>query len=187
MGFGKAFEETVGLEGGFGKDPNDKGNWTGGQIGVGILKGTKYGISAARFPNEDIECLTLEWAKYLYKVYFWDVLCLDEVASDVIQEELFDTGVNAGEGTAVLCAQRAINFLEVGRPLDEDGVIGPHTLSYINKWCRKNEEALFHALNGEQYIHYKSLQGTPAFEEFAFGWMRRIQDYREENKGGGDS
>jgi len=177
MSFDSAFKKTVKLEGGFGKDPNDKGNWTGGQIGAGILKGTKYGISAARFPKEDIEHLTVERAEYLYRVYFWDVLHLDEVENEKIQEEMFDTGVNGGEGTAIMCAQRAINFLEVGTPVTEDGAIGPQTLSYINKWCRKDPEALFKALNGEQYAYYKFLN-SPAFEGYRYGWIRRIQDYR---------
>lgn len=177
MSFESALEKTVRLEGGFGKDPLDKGNWTGGQAGVGILKGTKYGISAARFPNEDIENLTLDRAKVLYKIKFWDVMRLDEVHNDKIQEEMFDTGVNCGEGAAVKCAQRAINFLEVGTPVTEDGAIGPQTLSFINKWCQKDAWAFFKALNGEQYAYYKSLE-NPAFEGYKYGWMKRIQDYR---------
>jgi lysozyme family protein len=178
MSFETAFARTVRLEGGFGKDPNDKGNWTGGERGIGILKGTKYGISAARFPDEDIENLTLDRAKHLYKVYFWDVMRLDEVRDGKIQEEMFDTGVNCGEGTAVLCAQRAINFLEIGTPVTEDGGIGPQTLTYINKWCSKDPEALFKALNGEQYAYYKSLNGL-AFEGYKYGWTKRVQCYKD--------
>jgi hypothetical protein len=48
MGFDRAFEETIGLEGGFSRNPDDNGNWTGGRRGLGELKGTKYGISAAQ-------------------------------------------------------------------------------------------------------------------------------------------
>lgn len=41
-------------------DRNDKGNWTGGRVGVGQLKGTKYGISAAAYLHLGIKSLTLE-------------------------------------------------------------------------------------------------------------------------------
>ena len=51
---------TLNVEGGYQCDPDDKGNWTGGNVGVGLLKGTKYGISAASFSNVDIKNLTKE-------------------------------------------------------------------------------------------------------------------------------
>ena len=44
--FDKAFDWVMKWEGIFSDDPNDPGNWTGGQPGKGILKGTKFGISA---------------------------------------------------------------------------------------------------------------------------------------------
>jgi lysozyme family protein len=49
-------------EGGYTKNAKDPGNWTGGKVGKGILKGTKYGIAAASFPNLDIANLTKEQA-----------------------------------------------------------------------------------------------------------------------------
>lgn len=61
--FKKAFELTVGHEGGYGNDKRDRGNWTTGVIGEGELKGTKYGVSAMSYPDYDIENLTLEQAE----------------------------------------------------------------------------------------------------------------------------
>lgn len=58
-------------EGGFQIDPNDPGNWTGGKVDVGVLKGTKYGISAASYPSVDIRNLTIEKAKTIYFQDFW--------------------------------------------------------------------------------------------------------------------
>ena len=54
MNFDAAFARLLGNEGGFDDDARDRGNWTGGRIGVGELKGTKYGVSAAAFPDLDI-------------------------------------------------------------------------------------------------------------------------------------
>lgn len=80
--FARAFEIIVGVEGALSVDPNDKGNWTGGQIGAGELKGTKYGISAASYPDLDIVNLTLEQAGAIYKRDYWDAWSLDTVPWD---------------------------------------------------------------------------------------------------------
>ena len=65
--FDTAFANVIGLEGGYTDDPRDRGNWTGGTVGQGKLRGTKYGISAAAFPTLDIANLTLDAAKAIYR------------------------------------------------------------------------------------------------------------------------
>lgn len=182
MSFVSAFANTVDLEGGYQCDPDDSGNWTGGKIGAGELKGTKYGISAASYPDLDIKNLTVQQAEDIYLRDFWKPLNLDRVTNERIQEEIFDTGVNCGIGSAGKIAQRAINFLEPGpidSPLKVDGDIGPVTLSYLNKWCSKDPEALFKALNGEQYCYYKECEyADPIKKKYGHAWMQRIQAYR---------
>ena len=81
---------------------NDPGNWTGGRVGVGQLKGTKYGISAASYPTLDIKNLTREQAKKIYFENYWPIaepyawpMCL----------AVFDLAVNGGKGRA----QEALN------------------------------------------------------------------------------
>lgn len=179
MSYDSVFARTVGLEGGLSMDPEDNGNWTGGHKGVGILKGTKYGISAASYPNEDIINLTLDRAKFLYKRDRWDVLRLDEVIDGVIQEKIFDASVLTGVGEAAIIVQKSINFLEPGpedQPLKVDGGIGPITLSYINKWCRIDPEALFKALNGFEFMRFVEVCRASG-KKFDRGWMKRIQSY----------
>jgi hypothetical protein len=48
-------------------DGKDPGNWTGGKVGKGQLKGTKYDVSAAAFPKENIAGLTKDKAIAIYK------------------------------------------------------------------------------------------------------------------------
>ena len=60
MTFDEAFERLMGHEGVLSVDPNDPGNWTGRRVNVGVLRGTKFGISAAQYPDEDIPNLTRE-------------------------------------------------------------------------------------------------------------------------------
>jgi hypothetical protein len=58
-------------EGGFSDNPEDHGNWTGGRKGVGELKGTNFGISAASYPQLDIRNLTQEEADAIYRRDYW--------------------------------------------------------------------------------------------------------------------
>ena len=80
MNFDKAFMCVVGAEGGFSNDPKDRGNWTGGKVGSGILMGTKFGIAANTYGNKlksqnmTIKNLTVDDAKQIYKRDWWDKL-----------------------------------------------------------------------------------------------------------------
>ena len=60
---------------------------------------TKYGISQRSYPNEDIEHLTVERAKELYKHDYWEKAgCYDlPYPLDII---VFDTAVNMGVSVA---------------------------------------------------------------------------------------
>lgn len=69
--FDRSFSLVIGTEGLYSNDPDDPGNWTGGSKGAGELKGTKYGISAAAYPNLDIVNLTTDQAKQIYLRDYW--------------------------------------------------------------------------------------------------------------------
>lgn len=90
----------VGLaEGGYSDDENDNGNWTGGKKGVGELKGTKYGISAASYQDLDIKNLTKEQADNIYKKDYWDTINGDKLPWPLALVA-FDHAVNAGVARA---------------------------------------------------------------------------------------
>lgn len=86
-------------EGGFSKNPDDPGNWTGGVVGVGELKGTNWGISAAAFPHLDIENLTLEDARAIYRSGYWEPLNLDDYSPEYAMV-VFDSAVQHGVNRA---------------------------------------------------------------------------------------
>ncbi len=112
MDFDKAFERLIGHEGGFSDDPRDKGNWTGNKCGAGVLKGTKYGISAGAYPHLDIKSLTLDQAKAIYREDFWDVVGNCHPA---VKFQLFDAAVNHGHGNAIRMLQRAVKVADDGQ------------------------------------------------------------------------
>jgi lysozyme family protein len=112
-------------EGGFQTFRTDKGNWTGGEVGIGQLKGTNWGISAREFPTLDIKNLTREQAIEIYIEKYWGVL-YNQITDQAIASKLADLGVLFGQGTAIKALQRAI-------PLKiDDGIFGLETLAAVN-------------------------------------------------------
>ena len=85
------------IEGGYSSDKDDKGNWTGGKVGRGALKGTKFGISAAAYPDIDIIALTRAKAISLYKKDYWTPIGADKL-DPPIALAAFDCAVNMGIG-----------------------------------------------------------------------------------------
>jgi lysozyme family protein len=115
---------TVDEEGGYDLNPRDRGNWTSGVVGVGTLKGTRYGISAAAYPRLDIANLTLASAQGIYmRDYFTRAGC-DRLPIGV-DAVVFDMAVNAGVDEGVRLLQQV-----VGTP--QDGKCGPHTCAAAN-------------------------------------------------------
>ncbi len=98
-GFDEAFQWILKEEGGYQNLPKDAGNWTGGAVGVGEQKGTKYGISAASYPHLDIALISKQQARTIYLDDFWNGTSahkLDWPMSLVV----FDTAVLYGGGVA---------------------------------------------------------------------------------------
>lgn len=163
MDFDTAFARLIGHEGGFQNDPQDAGNWTGGKIGVGRLVGTKFGISAQSYPDEDIEGMTLARAKQIYLRDFWNK-CGCDSAPDGLKFDLFDTAVNSGQ-------PRAIRFLQRAAGTVDDGLIGPATM-----WAIRNmdPERLFARFNGHRLDF---LNDNPEqWARYGRGWAQRIAE-----------
>ncbi len=97
--FDRAFSLVIGNEGIYSDDPQDSGNWSGNAVGVGELKGTKYGISAAAYPHLDIKNLSLEVAKAIYLRDYWIPSGAGALAWPMAYVH-FDTAVLHGVGRA---------------------------------------------------------------------------------------
>lgn len=156
--FERAFRIVVGEEGGFGADPRDRGNWTGGQVDVGELRGTKYGISAAAYPNEDIRGMTLDRARVLYRRDYWEPLRGDELPWTWALL-MFDCAVNQGVGTAVLIAQDACG-------VQVDGKLGPRTMLALQSGDDR-KPARFLARRAARYMKLAT------FPIYGDGWLTR--------------
>lgn len=166
MNFDQAFVKLIDVEKGFQRDPADNGNWTGGRRDMGRLKGTKYGISAAAYPEEDIENLTLERAKDLYRRDYWGPAGCDAVPVEV-KFPLFDTAVNAGVMTSIRLLQRAAC-------VSDDGVLGPKTLQAV-----QSMPPLRLLLRFTGHRHRYNVE-CRSWKDHGGGWTRRVADLQLE-------
>ena len=102
--FNKAFNNSLGHEGGFVNDPDDAGG------------ATKYGITLKTYKEshpeatvETIKNLTVKDAEDFYFNEFWLRYGYDRIAVDDLAIKIFDAAINTGTRQAHLCLQRALN------------------------------------------------------------------------------
>jgi lysozyme family protein len=164
-----AFSFVVGAEGGFGRDPHDKGNWTGGKVGKGELRGTKYGISAMSYPEEDIPNLTLATAKLIYWQDYYTKMRCDIVAYPKAIC-IFDCAVNQG-------CRRAAKFVQEVVGTTPDGIIGGHTVAALNSMRDSLFVESFLERREEYYMSLKT------FGRYGEGWLNRLDHVRKEALG----
>lgn len=152
----------VGHEGGFSDNRLDPGNWTGGIVGRGALKGTKFGISAGSYPDLDIERLSMAEAVFIYQRDYVRPLHLGRYR-DGVAFQLLDFGVNAGPGRAIRCLQKALG-------VSTDGVVGPLTLAALDA---RSEGDVIMLLLAERidFLTYRR-----NWADAGKGWMRRVAD-----------
>jgi len=125
--FTLAVNVTLQHEGGYQRMVKDSGNWTGGDVGVGELKGTNMGISAAQFPQLNIQDLTLQEARIIYEQKYWNPLYV-QIKDQGICNKLFDLGVLFGPGTAIKILQECLSQFDIV----PDAQFGPKTLEAVN-------------------------------------------------------
>ena len=156
--FDIAFEEVIGLEGGYVNDPDDPGGET------------KYGISKRSYPHVDIASLTLEDAKQIYWQDYWNPLLLSRLYSATIAVEMFEQAVNFGRSVAVTHAQQALNML--GENVVVDGIMGDQTVGALN---RSRFNLVVKTLNGLQFMRYVEIcENRPRSQKYFVGWLRRV-------------
>ncbi|NOZ54434.1 MAG: N-acetylmuramidase [Gammaproteobacteria bacterium] len=153
--FEKAIIKTLINEGGakITDDPNDSGGLT------------KYGISQRAYPNVNIRGLTENQAKEIYKRDYWDVIKADDVQSQHVAENIFDTAVNMGPRTASRLAQIALGMS------DADGIIGPQTLAVLNQAVAETFIAEYTITKIARYASICNRNRSQ--RKFLLGWVNR--------------
>lgn len=160
MNFDTVFERVIGHEAGYTDNPKDPGNWTGGKVNSGELKGTKYGIAANTYPDLDIKNLTEDQAKAIYYEDWWLALGMDRFSS-AMQFQMFDAAFNHGMRNATKIFQRAVGVVD-------DGIIGSKTMAAASDMDVNDKLMRFLAY---RIRFYTSLS---TFDTFGRGWSNRV-------------
>lgn len=149
-------------EGGFTNDEKDSGNWTGGKVGVGELKGSKYGISAAAYPALDIATLTPAQAERIYLNDYWIASGADKFSAK-IAFALADAAVQHGSTQAAKFLQRAARVMP-------DGIVGPATVNAVRAG---DADKILDDSIAERIAFYMQLPPEKT-KAFGRGWAARI-------------
>lgn len=158
--FDTAFDRVIGHEGGYQDMYDDRGNWTSGKVGVGELKGTKFGLSAMTYPKLDIKNLTIEQAKAIYFEDWWIELGMENFRP-AMQYQMFDAAINHGMRNATKFIQRASGAVD-------DGIIGKNTMKAIKS---KDINDLLMLFLAERLDFFTRID---TFKIYGKGWTRRI-------------
>lgn len=151
-------------EGGYSNNRADPGNWTGGKVGKGELKGTNAGIAAASYPNLDIKNLTPAQIEQIYERQYWTVVRGDDLPAGV-DLSTYDYGVNSGNSRAIKTLQKVAGAVQ-------DGKVGRATLAAVRA---KPATLILHGINDSRLSF---LQGLTIWNTFGKGWGARVGDVR---------
>lgn len=156
--FEAAIQHVLAQEGGYSTDWRDRGG------------ATKYGISQAAYPFEDIEHLTLERAQWLYQQDYWSE-AWNAIESQAVATYLLDTAVNMGRMPAERLLQAAINAVAGAGKVVVDGHVGPKTVDALNTL---NADLVLNEFRGQRLLRYMDIvANAPTQRAFLHGWIRR--------------
>ena len=155
MTFIDMMERILSHEGGFTLNPLDRGNYANG-----ILRGTKYGISARSYPNVDIKNLTRSQALAIYRRDFYEPL-KPSIMTGATVFQLLDFAVNSGVRRANISLQKAVGAAP-------DGIIGPVTMLAV---ANTPDHKITTLILADRLDYMSSLS---AWKTFNKGWARRI-------------
>ena len=163
-----SFDIAVGVvlahEGGFVDNPTDDGG------------ATNYGISSAWLKSQGFPCdhdavksITEDDAKNFYFNFWWSPQRYGEITDQDVATKCLDGSVNMGCYQANKLLQRSL--CDLGRQIDVDGKIGPHTLLAVNL-C--DPKLLITKMISAYCAFYRGLVASqPRYSTFLSGWLHR--------------
>ncbi len=144
--FDKAFDRLMGHEGGYTPGKGDPGGET------------KWGISKRSYPHLDIQSLTRDGAKVIYRRDFYDRVA---IASPALRYQVFDFAVNSGIDTAVRKLQQVLGVVD-------DGAWGPVSAAAL---ARADESDVLMRFLAARIRFMTRLSN---WQLHGAGWMNRI-------------
>lgn len=162
MNFDQAVNIILRNEGGYTFDPNDPGGET------------NFGISKRYFPDIDIKNLTENKAKDIYFNRYWMPMKIEGFTNDLLKLHVFDMGVNAGPGTAIMLLQDILN-------IEKDGINGPKTITAANNYQNQDDLSQRYALMRVDFYKKKVIENS-CEKKFLIGWINRVNNTTDQFK-----
>jgi lysozyme family protein len=156
-----ALQHVLKSEGLWSDNPKDPGGATMKGITFMIFKAWKKNPNLTK---DDLKNISDEDVYNLYKQNYWDKIHGDDLPAGV-DYAVFDSAVNMGVG-------RAAKLIQEAAGVTADGVLGPASLSAIQKADAKELIEKFTHLKEE---FYRSLNTFPTF---GVGWLRRVAEVK---------
>jgi lysozyme family protein len=159
--YDEAMARVFAHEGGLSTVRSDPGNWTGGKVGVGTLKGTNYGISAKSYPALDIRNLTRDEAAAIYRRDYAAKVAYEAQPAGV-DYTLLDVAINSGPGRALAFARQVLGSdATAAKALAQLATLRGAPVDLIKALAR---------------IRTGFYRGLSAFAAFGTGWLRRTAE-----------
>ena len=160
-------------------DPNDRGNWSSGEIGVGYNGGTNHGIATHAYADELqrlpvaeraafpklVKDLTVEQITRLYRAAYWDTCRCDELPP-ALARVVADYAINSG-------VNRAVTQLQSISGAVPDGALGPASMAAVAKLCA-TPDALASTIASYNSSRLHFLQSLSTFADYGHGWSNRV-------------
>lgn len=137
----------------------------------------------------NMRTLPIQFAQDLYvdEYYLTPKFNLVAEVSQMIAQEMFDTGINVGYSLPSKWLQQLLNVLNnqqtFYKDIAEDGKIGSGTCAalraYLSKRGKEGERELHNMFNVMQGYHYISLAiNKESQEKFVYGWIKQRVEFK---------
>jgi lysozyme family protein len=118
---------------------------------------------------EDLKKINANDAQAIAKSHYWDRLNGDLINNQSIAAFIVDFAYNCGVSTAAKKTQEVLG-------LDQDGKLGPHSVSAINE---ADQEDLFNKLKARREKYYHAIvDNNPSQSKFLKGWLNRNDSFK---------
>ena len=171
-------------EGKYTANIDDKGNWTGNEVKVGMLLGTKFGIAAPTLvkyykdnnlgtpSQQNMMDLTYDDALKIYKKDYWNAQKLSNFKSQSLANILYDGCVNQGRGATLTILTKSLKKVGIdSSDVNNWNEFHENLIDDVNKLSKIKTKKLFKTIWDKRWERYQG--GNP---DFIRGWKNRLDD-----------
>lgn len=175
--FEYALQKTLSNEGGHVDDQDDNGGATNYGVSLRFLADAGIDIDNNKvIDSRDIERLSVDGARFIYKKYWWDKYKYFEIDDFEISAKVFDLSINIGPTKTAKIVQNCVNKFFTG-PIKVDGILGEQSYNAVNLVTNKNcGDPLLQKIKCSAIDFYIDLaKSNTDYLKYLKGWVHRAQ------------